>query len=352
VLEIRVPLHVSSRFWGSLAVGFSLARIHPEVGAIERRAVLVALMLMLVNSLLTAVYVETLIRPVLHLHRIMKTASRGDLTVRAEHGRGDEVAELGGAFNAMMDELQRARERDKAQEVQLAQAEKMAAIGTLAAGVAHEVNNPLAGILTCLDMIESSPDDAAARERYLGLVRSGIKRIEHIVRNLLDFSRPREIERRLTSMNERVARVVELVAFQLRSGRVEVRPELAADGVHVLADPFQMEQMLLNLVLNAIQAMPKGGTLTVRTRRLDDRVLVEVIDTGVGIPEAHRSRVFDPFFTTREIGKGTGLGLAVSYNLVKAHGGTIDLDSEPGKGTVARVTLPAAAAPDAREGIA
>jgi signal transduction histidine kinase len=228
----------------------------------------------------------------------------------------------------------------------------MAAIGTLAAGVAHEVNNPLAGMLTCLDMIESNPDDAAARARYLGLVRSGIERIERIVRNLLDFSRPREIERRLTSMNERVARVVELVAFQLRSGRVQVRPELAADGVHVLADPFQMEQMLLNLVLNAIQAMPKGGTLTVRTRRQDDRVLVEVIDTGVGIPDAHRSRVFDPFFTTREIGKGTGLGLAVSYNLVKAHGGTIDLDSEPGKGTVARVTLPAAAAPDAREGIA
>jgi signal transduction histidine kinase len=148
-------------------------------------------------------------------------------------------------------------------------------------------------------------------------------------------------------MNERLARVVELADYQLRKGRIEVRLEVSADGARAHADPFQMEQLLLNLVLNGVQAMPGGGTLTLRTRRDGDRVVVEVADTGVGIPEELRARVFDPFFTTRGVGQGTGLGLSVSYGIVRAHGGTIELESETGKGTTFRVILPAAAAPAA-----
>lgn len=349
VLEVRTPLHVSSRFWGSLAVGFSLAPIQEEVRALARNAVLVALILMLVNSLLTAAYVETLIRPILHLNRTMKAASQGDLAVRAEHRGGDEVGELGGVFNGMMAQLQEAREKEKVQEANLARAEKMAAVGTLAAGVAHEVNNPLAGILTCLEMIEASPEDGETRRRYLGLVRDGIKRIEHTVMNLLDFSRPREVAAELTSLNERLAHVIELAGYQLRKGHVEVRLELAPEGAFVLADPFQMEQLFLNLVLNAIQAMPEGGALTLRTRHAGDRVAAEVIDTGTGISEANRVRVFDPFFTTRGVGQGTGLGLSVSYGIVTAHGGSFELESELGKGSIFRVLLPAAAQPPARE---
>jgi signal transduction histidine kinase len=352
VLEVRTPLAVSSRFWGSLLVGFTLAPIEAEVSAITRRAVVMALILMLGNSLLTAVYVESLIRPVLNLNRIMKAASRGDLSVRAEDGHGDEVRQLGGAFNGMMTELQQAREREKAQEAKLAQTEKMAAVGTLAAGVAHEVNNPVAGILTCLDIIEADdPDAPPVRKRYLGLVRDGVKRIEHTVLNLLDFSRPREVEARRTSINERLSHVVELVGYQLRKGRVEVSTEFADDGVFALADRFQMEQLFLNLVLNAIQAMPHGGVLTLRTRTAGDAVTAEVVDTGTGIPEAIRSRVFDPFFTTRDVGQGTGLGLSVSYGIVKAHGGSIELESEVGKGTIFRVVLPAAREDAVREAV-
>jgi two-component system, NtrC family, sensor kinase len=343
VLEFRMPLNVSTRFWGSLAVGFSLAPIEKQVAAIAWQAVLVAVVLMLGNSLLTAVYVESLIRPVLHLHRTMKTASQGDLTVRAAEGRSDEVRELGGAFNKMMTELQEARKREKAQEAQFARAEKMAAVGTLAAGVAHEVNNPVAGILTCLDMIESSRDDVATCYRYLGLVRDGVKRIERTVLNLLDFSRPRELAAQATSLNERLQRVVELVGYQLRKNRVDVRFDLAPAGAVILADPFQIEQLFLNLVLNAIQAMPHGGSLTLRTMHVAGgrRVAAEVVDTGAGIPEEIRDRIFDPFFTTREVGQGTGLGLSVSYGIASAHGGSIEVESEIGKGSAFRVVLPA-----------
>jgi two-component system, NtrC family, sensor kinase len=349
VLEVRMPLNVSSRFWGSIAVGFSLAQIEQEVQAITRQAMLVALVLMLGNSLLTAAYVESLIRPILSLNRTMKGASQGDLTVRVEGGRGDEVRELGQAFNKMMAELEQARKREKAQETQLARAEKMAAVGTLAAGVAHEVNNPVAGILTCLDMLESKPDDPGARQRYLGLVREGVKRIEHTVVDLLDFSRPREVEPRLTSLNDRIRHVVELVEYQIRKNRIEVRYHLAPEGAFILADPFHMEQLFLNLVLNAVQAMPRGGLLTLRTSHGNGRVVAEVIDTGTGIPESIRDRIFDPFFTTRDVGQGTGLGLSVSYGIVTEHGGSIEVESEPTKGSVFRVVLPAEPAAAAQE---
>jgi len=349
VLEVRMPLNISSRFWGSLAIGFSLAPIDREVRAIAGQAALVAAILMLGNSLMTAVYVESLIRPILDLNRTMKRAGVGDLTIRARGGRSDEVRELGEAFNRMMEELQQARRKEQAQQAQLAQTEKMAAVGTLAAGVAHEVNNPLAGILTCLEALQANPDDVPTRERYLALVADGIKRIEHTVMNLLDFSRKREIEARPTSLNERLRRVGELASYQMRKNRVETVLDLSPADPVVLADRFQMEQLFLNLVLNAIQAMPEGGRLTLRSTVTSDQVAVEVADTGTGIPREIRDRVFDPFFTTRAVGKGTGLGLSVSYGIVTAHGGTIDFESAPGRGSVFRVRLPVVSRPSAKD---
>ncbi len=340
ILEVRTPLNISTRFWGSLAMGFSLTPIEQEARAIAKRAGLVALILMLGNSILTALYVETLIRPILNLHNTMGRAGRGDLKVRASVRRWDEVGELAAAFNRMMEELEWARRREEVRRSQLAHTEKMVAVGTLAAGVAHEVNNPLAGILTCLETIRANPEDAETRERYLDLVQDGIKRIEHTVLNLLDFSRPGDLRPEPTSLNHNLRHVVELVQYQLRTNRVEVNFDLAQVEPIVLVDHFQMEQLFLNLVLNAIQAMPKGGTLTLRTLRTGGNAVVEVVDTGMGIPEELRERIFDPFFSTREVGKGTGLGLSVSYNIVAAHGGNIEVDSQVGKGATFRVILP------------
>ncbi len=342
ILEIRAPLNISTRFWGSLAIGFSLAQIDQEVRAIVQRVALIALVLMFGNSILTAIYVETLIRPILGLHNTMRQAGAGDLAARAQVRRGDEVGELAAAFNRMMDELERAREREKLRAAQLAHTEKMAAVGTLAAGVAHEVNNPLAGILTCLETIRSNPDDTEMRQRYLGLVYDGIKRIEHTVSNLLDFSRPTSSRPEPTSLNHALHHVVELAQYQLRKNRVEVAFDLAQPEPIVLADHFQMEQLFLNLVLNAVQAMPGGGTVTLRTRMTNGNAVAEVVDTGVGIPEAIRDRIFDPFFSTREVGQGTGLGLAVSYSIVSAHGGRIEVESQVGQGAAFRVVLPLA----------
>ena len=337
LLEVRIPLQVSRGFFGSLSVGFSLDPIEASVKSVARYAATVALVLMLFNSALTALYVETLIRPILNLNETMKRAGRGDFSVRALLRRGDEVGELSDAFNRMMDELEASREREQVQRAQLAHTEKMAAVGTLAAGVAHEVNNPLAGVSACLENLRAHPEDEEMRARYLDLIGDGLRRIERTVTNLLDFSRQREIRPEPTSINHNLRHVVELVGYQLRRSNIEVAFDLDDDEALVMADHFQMEQLFLNLALNAIDAMPEGGTLTLKTRVLGGEVVAEVQDTGTGIPEGIIDRLFDPFFTTRDVGEGTGLGLAVSDSIVAAHGGVIEVDSRIGHGSTFRV---------------
>jgi signal transduction histidine kinase len=350
VLEVREPLERAGRYLGMLTMGFSLEPIERQVAVVARRAALVAVILMLFNSALTALYVETLIRPILTLNEIMKHAGRGDLSVRSVERRGDEVGELSDAFNRMMDELEEAREREKVQRAQLAHTEKMVAVGTLAAGVAHEVNNPLSGVLACLENLDEHPQDVEMRERYLGLARDGLKRIERTVANLLNFSRQRDIRPEPTSINHNLRHVTELVGYQLRRANVEVRYDLDESEALVMADHFQMEQLFLNLVLNAIDAMPDGGTLVLKTRVDDGNVVAEVTDSGTGIPEEVAERIFDPFFTTRDVGEGTGLGLAVSDSIVAAHGGALEVESRVGRGSTFRVRMTAMMEPaEARE---
>ena len=339
-LEVRASLHISSKFWGSVALGYSLAPLEQELTDFTWRLIQVAVLMMLANSVLTALYVEWLIRPILRLHQTMKHAGEGNLTVRVWTRPGDEVGELGLSFNRMMDELEEAGQNEASRRTQLAHTEKMAALGTLATGVAHEVNNPLAGILACIENMRADPENREMRDRYLVLIHDGLQRIERTVANLLDFSRRRELRLEPTSLNHCLQHVAELVDYQIRKGGIELRLELAPDDPLVQADHFQLEQLFLNLVLNALQAMPQRGTLTLRTKRTDVAVVAEVCDTGVGIPREIKDRIFDPFFTTRTVGEGTGLGLAVSDSIVNAHRGRIDVESRVGQGTTFRVSLP------------
>jgi two-component system NtrC family sensor kinase len=340
ILEVYTPLTVAGEPRGALIVGFTLGPIEQQVRAIAKQAAWVALLLMVGSSTLTAIYVETLIRPILGLNWTMKRAARGDLSVRVRSSAGAEVGELSKAFNWMMDEIEEARDLEKGRQVQLCHTEKMAAVGTLAAGVAHEVNNPLGGILACVENMRSDLDDRQTLERYLDVIRSGLERIGHTVANLLDFSRQREMELAPTSINHSLRHVVELAEYQLREGQIEVTFDLDPEDPVIMADQFQMDQLFLNLVLNALQAMPGGGRLLLRTLQKDRMVLAEVRDTGVGISDDLRDRIFDPFFTTRDVGEGTGLGLTVTDSIVSSHGGTLRVESTAGEGSVFRVSFP------------
>jgi len=228
-------------------------------------------------------------------------------------------------------------------EEQLRLSEKMAAIGLLAAGVAHEVNTPLTGISSFTQMLleRSSPEDP--NTQLLEKIKRQTFRAAKIVNSLLNLARPSDGEATLVEVNVIVNDVLSLLEHQFRNGRIQVRKELAPSGIVVKGVEYKLQQVFLNLLLNARDAMPRGGWLTLTTRCDGRSAVVEVADTGTGIPSEHLSRIYDPFFTTKADSRGTGLGLSVTYGIVQEHGGTLTCDSAIGHGTRFTLTLPAVA---------
>ncbi len=227
-------------------------------------------------------------------------------------------------------------------------AEKLAAVGRLAAGIVHEINNPLATIAACAEVLEQRIEEGAfaASEsaddltEYLGLIKNEAFRCKSITTGLLDFSRIRTGERVETDIGEVVRSAANLISHQKRGDRIELSVETANDLPLVDADAGQIQQAVIALATNAIDAMPGGGELTFRVFPQANRLMVEVADNGTGIEPENMSKIFEPFFTTKEVGKGTGLGLAVCYGIVSEHGGRLNVRSNLGKGTVFSIALP------------
>jgi two-component system NtrC family sensor kinase len=228
------------------------------------------------------------------------------------------------------------------QQQQLVQAAKLAAIGELAASVAHELNNPLTVILGVACLLRDQSEPGSKVETQLGVVSEQATRAGKIARSLLDFSRKRESRHEPVNINVLVPRTLELMGAKLRRRSVQIETRLAPDLPAMLGDADQLTQVLINLVGNAADAMPDGGRLVVATevRPDTDSVVLSVSDTGTGISEAQLPHIFDAFYTTKPEGKGTGLGLSVTAGIVKGHSGTIEVESEPGRGTTMRVCLP------------
>ncbi|HXK11728.1 MAG TPA: ATP-binding protein [Vicinamibacteria bacterium] len=226
-------------------------------------------------------------------------------------------------------------------EEQLQHAEKMASVGLLAAGVAHEVNTPLAGISSYTQLLRGQIDEGDPRQQVLEKIEKQSRRAARIINSLLNFSRSSGTEFDRVDVNKVLLDVLSLVEHQLEGSRIRVRRELAPRVPPIRGNENRIQQVFFNLVLNARDAMPSGGWLTLRTSADADTVVVEVADTGHGIRREHIKRIYDPFFTTKGIGKGTGLGLSVSYGIVQEHGGAIFVESSPGQGTTFQVALPA-----------
>jgi PAS domain S-box-containing protein len=228
-------------------------------------------------------------------------------------------------------------------EQQLQHAEKMASIGLLAAGVAHEVNTPLTGISSYTQMLKEQVKPEDLRYPLLDKIEKQTFRAAKIINNLLNFARSGASEYQNLDVNRALIEVLALMEHQFDTARIRVIKELAEDLPEIRGNENRVQQVFFNLILNARDAMPKGGWLTLVTRADDDTVIVEVRDTGHGIKREDIKRIYDPFFTTKGIGRGTGLGLAVSYGIVQEHGGAIFVESAPGQGTTFQVALPAAA---------
>jgi signal transduction histidine kinase/iron only hydrogenase large subunit-like protein len=249
------------------------------------------------------------------------------------------LAEVEMCLPYLIDELQRAQES-------LIQAEKMSSLGQIAAGVAHEINNPLTGVLVYIKLLLKNIKEKKiiweALEERLKTMEKETERCSRIIKNLLDFSRQTEPSPRPCNLNKKIENALTILIHQAELSNVEIIKEYEENLPFAYADPDQIQQVFVNIILNAIQAMPQGGKLKIKTKysKKEDRLIVSFTDTGVGISKENMKKLFTPFFTTKEKGKGVGLGLAVCYGIIQRHNGTIEVESEEGKGTTFTVKLP------------
>ena len=297
------------------------------------------------NLLLVALVIRIISSPLRRLTEAAVDVAGGAYGTQVELKSNDEVGLLAASFNEMSRKMAEDIERLRSMSEHLVRAEKLAAAGALAAGVAHEVNNPLASISSLIQILQSRPlggDGEAEAREMLRLASTQIDRISRVLRDMTDFARQRRPERAPADVRAVVESSLRLASFDRAFKRLRVRREFAADVPPVMADADQLQQVFLNLLLNARDAMPGGGELLVSVSRDEDggEVVVRIDDTGRGIPADALPHLFDPFFTTKR--SGAGLGLAVCRDIVTAHGGRVTVGPREGTpGTSARVSLPA-----------
>jgi signal transduction histidine kinase len=299
---------------------------------------------------------RSLSRPIAELREAMAVVGRGDLDHPITPRSSDEIGDLARSFQQMTENLRASRaeltelngqlEGKIAQlertQAQLVESEKLASVGQMAAGVAHGLRNPLASLRASAQLALRHPDSPSAREA-LGSMISEVDRLDQRITHLLTFSRPSPLRATQENIGALVSGLVPALRRLADAGRVDLRTDIQAELPDVAIDPLSTEQALQEVVANALDAMPDGGTLAISVRSLDDggRVQVEVRDSGRGISADALPRIFDPFFTTRP--EGTGLGLAIARRFIEQGGGTIEVESRSGAGTTVRIGFPAAA---------
>jgi signal transduction histidine kinase len=251
----------------------------------------------------------------------------------------DEVGHLSGKFRDLCSRLENSQSELDRSIKQVFQSEKLAALGRLSAGVAHEVNNPLGGMLNCIKSMRETPEDADLNRRYLELIEKGLKRIGNTVQQLLNFGRREPLLYSRVAVDTLIAECLLLLEYALK--KITLRTELTLGEKKYPVDAGALEQIVVNICLNAVQAMPEGGILTVKSEEKNGRIQLTFRDTGSGIAEEDLAKIFEPFFTTKDVSQGTGLGLAVTYSLVQRMEGKISVTSRKGEGSCFIVELPA-----------
>jgi two-component system NtrC family sensor kinase len=346
-----------------------------EIDRAMRRSVVVVVALLLgfvvVASLLLSLLVHRLIyAPLRDLQSGARRVAAGNLDQAIPVRSADELGQLAASFNSMMAALkesgrelrewsrtleQKVEERTRAlrqAEAEAVRGEKLASVGLLAAGVAHELNNPLTGILTFSSLLRKKLPDGSPDAEDLDLVIRETKRSAAIIRRLLDFAREKAPEKKFTDLNRLIEDTVRIIENPAQLADIAIELDLDRTLAPVWVDANMIEQVVMNMLVNAQQAIERRGRITVRTRRAPrpmspepgappvPMVEISIIDTGCGIAEGDLQRIFDPFFSSKEVGKGTGLGLSVSHGIVRAHGGLIEVQSRVGEGSTFRVFLP------------
>jgi two-component system NtrC family sensor kinase len=356
---------------GLLEITHELASIDGQIRHNTFTIAFFSLGLVVVASLLVSIFIHRMVYlPLIDLERGAKRLKTGDLEKMIPVRSRDEFGHLASSFNAMMLSLRDSelelqewtrtleeKVEEKTRELQLAEAkaahaEKLASVGLLAAGIAHELNNPLTGVLTFSTIIRRKMKDGSPDAEDLDLVIRETKRCSVIIKRLLDFAREKKPEHRFIDITDIITETEQILRHPTSSRDIKITLDFDKDLPPLWVDPDQIKQVIMNILVNARDAIDKAGEIVIRTRRLPEKVSVDkgsppramaeisISDTGCGIPPRNKKKIFDPFFTSKVVGKGTGLGLSVTYGIVRSHGGTIDVESAEGVGTTFRILLP------------
>jgi signal transduction histidine kinase len=333
VIDFKAPITGNNRT-GFVHVGMDRRPINEKIARTTRINIANILIEGVLGIIMAYIAGNYLTKPIRALVKGAEEIGRGKLGYKIEiASTDDEIQTLSNAFNQMSHSLKEKENLEK----QLLQADKLATVGQLASGVAHEINNPLGNISLYTQMLLKKTEDENNREKLMA-ISDEANRAARIVQGLLDFARQSELELTLIDINKEIGKVLSILAPQLMG--IGVITDLQPLP-HILADSSQIQQVLMNLLKNSIQSITENGEIMVKTASKQNYVEISISDNGCGVPKENLDKIFDPFFTTKEQGKGTGLGLSISYGIIKRHKGSIEVKSEAGKGSTFTIKLPA-----------
>ncbi len=322
------------RVVGSLYVGASASAFENLVQNYNSQVAIIALVCILLAGIIAIPISRIITQPIQELVAANRRLARGDMNMRVEPYGSGELAVLGESFNAMAETLHQTQQ-------ELLHKERLVSMGQLAAGVAHEINNPLATILLYADVLRKQTREQDPQYEDLTLIINEVTRCKEIVANLLNFARQQQIVAQVTDLHALIDEVIERVDRQPDFDRIQIVRNYDSRLPQITADSAQLSQVFINLLCNAAESIHAAGTITITTRsQSPDWVQIDIRDTGCGIPQENLGRLFTPFFTTKPLGKGTGLGLSIVYGIIKMHRGQITVTSQVNQGTVFTITLP------------
>ena len=338
LIDVAIPLNVASKRFGTLRFGYSLSGLPTDIQTLKREILFLMLSASAFMILLIFIAARIIARPIRRLAHALNSVRFGRFEPMLLPERTDELGDLQNSYRIMVNRLREEEiERQKTQEL-LGETEKMATIGTLAAGIAHEINSPLTGAMHCVQALRKDSLPPRKRDQYLQVAGESLERIQRAVSQLLDYSTIHATNFSGCDISRLAGKTLELLAYRIGESGIEVENRLPPLAIR--ADAHKLEQVFVNLVVNAIEAMPSGGRLEISHVEDGPSLTLIIADSGEGIPEENLDRIFDPFFTTKGTGKGTGLGLAVCRKIIEQHGGRISVSSRPGEGTNFFISLP------------
>ncbi len=338
-LEFATPLSIEGKRWGVLLFALSLGNVEKEAKAILFQILFITFIALVFLFLLVYFLSQRFIRPIIDLSQAMAEVEVGMVEKTIPVKGNDELSQLAESYNEMVRRIRDANEEMKLAHEKLLQSEKLATLGVLSSSVAHRINNPLGGLFNCVRMLRRKGDDPDFRDNYLALVEEGLDSIEETVGQLLWTAGKREGEEKECEIATVLSGVVKFLDY--RMGRQFISyTESIPSGLKIPVPPHDLEEIFLNTMINSIQAMENGGQLSVLAKREGKSIVLQIDDTGTGIPKDKLKKVFNLFYSTKKAGEGTGLGMWMTYELVAKYKGTIDLKSTEGVGTSLTISIP------------